>query len=80
MQLQHLQLLQRFADLHLQHLQHFWQSPPYMQGLWHRIAVPQLPQLPKLPQQNARAGEIEARDRPALLSLQWTWFFGSQIT
>ncbi|MBL8155856.1 MAG: hypothetical protein JNM70_16860 [Anaerolineae bacterium] len=43
MQLQQLQHLQLFADLHLQHLQHFWQNTAYMRGLWHKIAVLPLP-------------------------------------
>jgi hypothetical protein len=43
-QLQHFQHLQLFADLHLQH---FWQNVAYIQGLWHKFAVP--PLLPFLP-------------------------------
>jgi hypothetical protein len=46
-QLQHFQHLQLFADLQLRVLQHFWQSAAYIQGLWHRIAIPQLPKLPQ---------------------------------
>jgi hypothetical protein len=31
LQLQHLQHLQLFANLHLRYLQQFWQTAPYMQ-------------------------------------------------
>jgi hypothetical protein len=44
LQLQQLQHLQLFADLHLQH---FWQTSPCTQNLRHRIAT--LPLLPFVP-------------------------------